>query len=502
MFYPGGYTEDDDDDRNSSGSSDFFSPVSISFFRGGNNNNNNNNNRQRPPQQQNHSRRATATAMPRSGGEVLTPRHDADKSWIGARLSPIGSFDREDRAGTSGSEEDEDEEERHHRALHETMENAPFIVANESTSLLGRLKKQQQQEQQQQAQSSCSDGNSKGTSYNNNNNYAKTHPSRIHPLWDEEQDQHLRRAAENAGYYYGADGDWKIVALKQCLTWGTLVCAVSGTLLVVMGCYDYFFYDYSTTTASDASGDSKDESSDGGNALYNTDPTEVEGAWTWPLFHPSQQALVRLGAFLPQTVFSQQQRYGFSYWRMLSSAFVCSSLVEWVVVLVGWRLVVVANSKSPTWHRWIGVYLSSVFVGQLWTIAWDVGGSSNGGATTTGCVAWGTAGVLCQLGTVRPRRRFCCFLWAASLLVLSLLQRPLGSVWGATGAAFFGWSLAAAELEFYSSSAGGSDPRDGGKRRKSIGEMQELRLAAPLRWLSRFAALAILMTPTLWLAFR
>jgi len=71
------------DDSSSTASSAFFSPISISFFN------------QRTKQQH---------LTPAASAERLPPLHDS--SWIGARLSPIGSFDREHH-----SEDDDDDDE-------------------------------------------------------------------------------------------------------------------------------------------------------------------------------------------------------------------------------------------------------------------------------------------------------------------------------------------------------------------------------------------------------
>ena len=46
----------------------------------------------------------------------------------------------------------------------------------------------------------------------------------------------------------------------------------------------------------------------------------------------------------------------------------------------------------------------------------------------------------------RPTHRFELFVVATIFVLLSLFQRPFGSVWGTTGSAFFGWALGAAGL--------------------------------------------------------
>ena len=121
-------SHDDDDDNDDSGSaagklntiaknpnnsstassSDFFSPISMAFF----------------------------------GGKVSLPRSH-DTSWIGARQSPIPSFDNEDdndddhkqQYCDNDSYDDDDDDEKltlaYHRALHESLlQAADFVAAN------------------------------------------------------------------------------------------------------------------------------------------------------------------------------------------------------------------------------------------------------------------------------------------------------------------------------------------------------------------------------------
>ena len=52
--------------------------------------------------------------------------------------------------------------------------------------------------------------------------------------------------------------------------------------------------------------------------------------------------------------------------------------------------------------------------------------------------------MLCAVGMARPLHRFELFVLATLFVLVSLFQRPFGSVWGMTGSAFIGWALGAA----------------------------------------------------------
>lgn len=146
------------DGQNSSGeSSDFFSPISVSFF-GGNQSNTD---------------------------HQLPPLHDS--SWIGARLSPIGSFDRE-----GSSDDDERYTSVYHRALHESLEASAFV--NEHTRLLG--------------------GDPR---------------SNLHPLWEGQEQQQPRKESKS----------WIRVSS------GLILCSISGVYLFTMLGVDLYQQYYS-----------------------------------------------------------------------------------------------------------------------------------------------------------------------------------------------------------------------------------------------------------------
>ena len=145
--------------NNSSGaSSDFFSPISLGFF----------------------------------GKDVLPRSHDT--SWIGARQSPIPSFDREDE-----DEEDDEEANRateiYHKALHESLEAAQFV--NERTSLL----------------------------HHRRNAGVEAKQAPIHPLWD------------------GATPEERLLREQKAscrILWGDFLIVFSGIHLLVTSSYEVY----------------------------------------------------------------------------------------------------------------------------------------------------------------------------------------------------------------------------------------------------------------------
>jgi len=146
-------------------------------------------------------------------------------------------------------------------------------------------------------------------------------------------------------------------------------------------------------------------------------------------------------------------------WRFVTSSMLTTNVVEYLLVVLSWRLISLAATRVPWWF-WGWRFAAAVAVGQWWTLL--VGGGVQGARTSeqslastpvrlTGCLAWGTCGILCFVGTKCPSRRLV-FFWLAILLVaLSLVEqssllttRPYGSVWGAVASSLSGWAAAAA----------------------------------------------------------
>jgi hypothetical protein len=145
--------------------------------------------------------------------------------------------------------------------------------------------------------------------------------------------------------------------------------------------------------------------------------------WRLPWLSPSTSTLQRFGALLPWKAVHGQA------WRMASSMFMSTSLVEYALMCCAWHTLRVGGSR-PTW-QWVGLYFMSTVTGQLWTIAWDPLGVSGG-------AVWGTCGVLCAAGAARPTSRFVLFVTSIALFVVSSIGGT-NSAMGAMGSSAFGW---------------------------------------------------------------
>jgi hypothetical protein len=367
-------------DRSSEASSDFFSPTSFTSLM------------------------FPRTSLLTADRDDQLPLHH-DTSWIGARLSPICSFE---------NEEDDEEDDRHtavyHRALQESLDAKSFI--NERSKLLR-----------------------KGVG------------AKIHPLWDSPPAGHDKKdkahAARNRLCPWG-------------INWGTLICIISGMYLAAMGCYDFYLLDQSRRSGN----------------LEDFQKNRISGgAWMLPWLAPFPDTLLLFGALLPYNV-----HYSEEFWRLLTSAVMPCSLVEWLLVVASWRVILLASPCTP-WHRWSGVYCLSTLTGQLWMLAWDPN-------ALAGCVSWGTCAVLVSLGVVSPSRRLLLHLTASALIISVMLQRPHNSVLGAVGSCFFGWAW-----------TGANEIKQSGKKNYEESFVQQFK-----RWFCRATAVSIMVLPILWVA--
>ena len=323
-------------DNNSSGaSSDFFSPISLGFF----------------------------------GNKDVLPRSH-DTSWIGARQSPIPSFDREDEDDDDDVDDEEANRatEKYHKALHESLEAAAFV--NERTSLLHHRRTALQQTRQGAAP--------------------------IHPLWDGATPEERRIREINS----------------HCrILWGDVFVVLTGVHLGLCSAWEVYLW----------------RSDDDGS------PTLT---WMSILQPRSAQTLLLMGALDAETVLVNEE-----YWRLLSSLVVCPSLLNWVLVCLGWTLLYSARRQDTllSWYSWFGTWFASALVGLVWMMAWDLRIRP-----VVGCALWGTGGVLTAAGMHRPEARWCHFLACILAVVLSWWEQPYNSVYGIVGATFFGWGLGAA----------------------------------------------------------
>jgi len=361
-------------DDSSTASSDFFSPISISFF-----------NKQRQK------------ASSASSAERLPPLHDS--SWIGARLSPIGSFDRE----THSEDDDDDDEERQDAnkenrrnksaaALHllrvggsnnegvsarstndttsSTLSTAHFVLlANEQTSLLGNRSNSIPLTRNQGSNGSNSQFNSNLTTISAN------HHSKIHPLWNSPPSNNTM-ANNHSNEPRGRDAAALAARVRHRLrpycTLGMFLSVLSGLHLFAMGGYDLWGWYYHGQ--------------------------ERETAWMLPWGIPPQSTLLRFGVLAPNNYYygststaSSQPFYVYYFYRYLgvvTSLVVCTSVAEWLLVAAAWRLLHISShirKKYPSWHEFGAMFMASAWTGQLWMFAFD---STNN--LVIGTVAMGT----------------------------------------------------------------------------------------------------------------
>jgi hypothetical protein len=214
----------------------------------------------------------------------------------------------------------------------------------------------------------------------------------LHPLWDPEQDPVLLEQK-------------KLVKKSSTYRLGLLIVGTTGCFLSVVCLHDLYLWYISFRTGTE---------------------TKYSLTWKLPWLSPSTGTLIRFGAFYPQRMIEQGQ-----YWRILSSWFVSTSIMEWALIAGAWRY---ASSHQPLTDIIIWpLFFMCAATGQLWMAAFHLEGIS-------GVAGWGTCGVLCAVGVSRPDRRFALFMLAIALVMLHLLQ-PTSSVYGAIGASFFGWSF-------------------------------------------------------------
>ena len=321
------------DSFDDSDSSEFFSPISISFFQPSN----------------------KAKATP----ERLPPLHDT--SWIGARLSPIRSFDND--------HEDDDSLEQIATAL----KYNDHMPVNEKTVLLRPMQG--------------------GVTFHPR--YTEPPPSTTKSLcW-----------TPKIPHPFGA---------------GRLVCALSGAFLIAQITESLWRIEQPA--------DMEDLSYMALLVMY------LHNLSTW-FWQPA------MGDDYVWTHFALSTSTPHaSYWCMATSLFMATTIGEWLLVYMAWTILG-CNHRLLSNRQLIFLFVTSAFTGQLWMLAWEPNP-----AVLTGCLSWGTCGVLCGAGIVQPYKRFLYFMVAIGLTANACLQRPYNSVLGTLGGSYFGWALAAAGL--------------------------------------------------------
>lgn len=225
-------------------------------------------------------------------------------------------------------------------------------------------------------------------------------------------------------------------------SWDIILCALSGFHLSCMALHDLYVWYL---------------------AYRSGHQSNKDLSWRLPWLSPSTSTLQRFGALIPMKVVHGQP------WRIISSIFMCTSLVEYVFMCLAWHTLRVGGSR-PT-SQWVGLYFMSTMTGQFWTIAWDPSGVSGG-------AVWGTCGVLCAAGAAKPTFRFVLLVISIALFFVSSIGAT-SSAMGAIGSSAFGWG-------YY------------GMGRDMMAALPPSRL---IRRLSGIILVSLWMVPLLWIAF-
>ena len=317
-------------------------------------------------------------------GSILPRSHDT--SWIGARQSPIASFDEEEGGTIIVDDDGDDSEEvteRYHRALHQSLKQFDY-GKNEKTHLL----------------------QSEHTEYSSIKRGAKP----LHPLWDGtatvEEREAQKEAVKNYAKYYTKKNENACGGYK----WAHCLMLISGMWLLFMTLNDLIVW------------------------FRFQEQYQAGTPPPWFILYEARKSstIIQFGGMSTYHVIQQQQ-----YWRIVASWFMCGSLPEWLALCACWSWIYSNPTTRPLFSTWLATYVGSAIVGQCWMMAWDVEAQAALAAT------WGTCGVFTAFGIDRPTQRDVCFVAAIILIVLAWWELPSNSVYGVTGASFFGWFLAA-----------------------------------------------------------
>jgi hypothetical protein len=364
-------------ESSSGGSSDFFSPISINFFRRG------------------HSEPSSSQT---------TTQRTLNTSWIGARLSPIQSFDNDccepnhptDRSGGGRCGGGADIERRQQSSL----DDAPFVT--ERTNLLfgQRLGKNQRRS-------------------------AATAPYRLHPLWKHNNDG--RDNSNGAPSVSTSPSLHDHTSVHHRSPFPIFLCWVSGLHLLTMGIYDP--------------------------AASNTSSSSAEQhLWSLPALTPPDETLFAFGCY-DRSAYS---KISLGRWllQMLTSTVICTSVVDWLLLCVSWNMIAMAlrgikaspgttTAKSSSLsafllssHGTFGIFVASVLIGLVWANAFD----ATRDATPLGLATAGTAGVLGNIGSRDIAQRYPLYCMNAIWLTLALVL-PDHSVFAMAGSIALGSAL-------------------------------------------------------------
>jgi hypothetical protein len=384
-------------ESSSGGSSDFFSPVSINFFR-----------------------RAVHGAGEPTTSTMTTQQQQRtlNTSWIGARLSPIQSFDNDccepnhPTAADRGGDNDIERPARRHAS---TLDDAPFVT--ERTNLLF------------------------GQRFGNNQRRNATTPYRLHPLW-KHHDGRNHNNNKNASSPHNssastASPEHDHTTVYRRSPFPIFLCWVSGLHLLAMGVYDLSHI----------------------LGLVSTTTTSAERhLWSLPALTPPEETLLAFGCY-DRSAYSQTS-LGRWLLQMLTCTVICTSVVDWLLLCVSWNMIAMAlrhssgeSSSTKTLpgtttnpqslsaflvssNGTFGIFIASVLIGLVWANTYD----ATRDPTPLGLATVGTAGVLGNIGSRDISQRYPLYCVNAIWLTLALVV-PDHSVFAMAGSIALGSAL-------------------------------------------------------------
>lgn len=373
--------------------------------------------------------------------EDTSPRNDTlpslqDRSWIGARMSPILNAPPDNDDSSVNHLQGTRMDQQHHTPLLQddyfyTRLQAPstsqqqlpnhHVAPDVNPFFVGHHVQQQQQQQHPYYSYAYPSAGHLRTEY----------PAfGIHPMQSNESIRRMHAEQQARRHQQ-----------QIYQSWGTLVCVVSGLTLLGMAVYDTVNGYYSMDDNPNYHGDKTSN--------WNGDIIFKSHAWSLPWGQPTLATGMVWGGLTPSVILTDTATSSTvtstttstahvilwpffhilsSYGRLVTSAVQVHSVLEWCLVVLGWFVCQRPSRYRITTTTTATVYAISVLTGQLWMLAvwWIHGGSGSSHHDSTllvaQCAAWGTCGVLCFVGMVRPQRRFGCFMICIGLVVLSLLQ--------------------------------------------------------------------------------
>ena len=228
----------------------------------------------------------------------------------------------------------------------------------------------------------------------------------IHPSWGQSDGGPTDNSTASSG-------------VRSTGGWLDVVWIASGIQLVCVGVHDIFI----------------------GYLWYRLNKGTEPVGWQVPLFVPPEDSLLLFGAFSRTAIIDKNQ-----WWRVPTSVFLSSSVAEWLLGLCAWTNLKHGTTWGSSGVLILSAYIGFVLFGQAMILLFGID-------ATTGCVSFGTAGVLCVVGdgsttyVTLQRSRVVSFLCSMGFLLLAVLaenDQGHGSVVAVFGTSLLGVVLRAA----------------------------------------------------------